>query len=83
MQAWPMKEFLIFVENGTLLPVNYGNLTHNQIETMMTGSQYADRDVDAWKILVYEVMGVTYIKHTQSETGTWIFYRYILASTCM
>lgn len=72
-----MKEFLIFVENDTLLPVLYGELSKMELEEGLKNSVYADRATTPWNGLVDNVMNITYATAGHDRFGNFALSLYI------
>ena len=64
-----MKELRILVKRDTLLPVRYGQLTHNELQQQLRQSLVADGDQSAWKIFTDTVEGITYVSSEEEYTG--------------
>lgn len=54
-----MRELLIFMEKGTLLPIIYGDLSHAQLKEALMNCTPNDRDATAWEGFVTGVMRIT------------------------
>ena len=64
-----MRELQILVENDSLLPVRYGQLTHDELQRQLRESPVACVDQSAWKRFTDTVEGITYVRSEEEYTG--------------